>query len=286
MTTTAGPSGNTAADDFTYIEPPRSTRYEQSDTRIQKTGTWEDYAKTEASGGSYGRSLTGGASATIYFNGTRLDWIAMKGTTTGIAEVYVDGVWKARVDLRATSTSYQLMAFSTGTLPAGDHSLKIVRSPACPTGKYVTVDAVDVWGTIADPPIRYEQADTRIAKVGSWSNFTKTAASGGSYGRSLTNTPAAASATIYFTGNRLDWIAMKGTTTGSADVYLDGTLVKTIDLNATTATYNVLVWSTGTLLEGDHWVRIVRNPADRTPGYLTLDAVEIWGDHQDPAVEA
>ncbi len=286
VTTGAGPSGNTAADDFTYIEPPHSTRYEQIDTHIQKAGTWKDYARTEASAGSYGRSLTGGASATVYFKGTRLDWIAMKGTTTGIAEVYVDGVWKARVDLRATSASYQLMAFSTGTLPAGDHSLKIVRSPACPTGKYVTVDAVDIWGTISDPPIRYEQADTHIAKVGSWTNFTKTAASGGSYGRSLTSTPAAASATIYFTGSRLDWIAMKGTTAGSADVYLDGNLVTTINLNATTATYNLVVWSTGTLLEGDHWVRLVRNPAGGTPGYLTLDAVEIWGDHQDPAVES
>jgi len=284
VTTAVGPSENTAADDYTYVEPPQSARYEQTDTHIKKTGAWYDYDKTAASAGSYGRSSTIGASATVYFNGTRLDWIAMKGTTTGIAEVYVDGVWKARVDLRATTASYQVMVFSTGTLPSGNHSFKVVRSPVCPAGKYVTLDAVDVWGgTLVSPPAHYEQTDTRIAKVGSWINFTKAAASGGSYGRSLTSTPAQASATISFTGTRLDYIGMKGTTAGVADVYLDGDKVATINLNASTATYDVLVWSSGTLPEGTHTVRIVRNADSGTTRYLTLDAVDIWGTIKTPA---
>ena len=96
VTTTAGLSQNTPADNFTYVAAPSHTRYEQTDTRIRKTGAWSNYAKPLASGGSYGRSTATNTSATIYFNGTRLDWMAMKGTSTGIAEVYVDGVWKAR----------------------------------------------------------------------------------------------------------------------------------------------------------------------------------------------
>ena len=71
---------------------------------------------------------------------------------------------------------------------------------------------------------------------------------------------------------------MMGTTAGVADVYLDGTLVDTIVLHKTSgAAYDVMVWSTGTLLEGNHTVRIVRNPDGGTDRYLTLDAVEIWG---------
>ena len=60
-------------------------------------------------------------SATINFTGTRLDWIAMKGT-------------------------------ATGTLPSGGHSVKIVRGTSSASGRYVTLDAVDIWGTISTGP--------------------------------------------------------------------------------------------------------------------------------------
>ena len=55
---------------------------------------------------------------------------------------------------------------------------------------------------------------------------------------------------------------MKGSTTGIADVYLDGEQVATIDLNSSVAAYDVNVWSTGILAEGDHVVRIVRSDAN------------------------
>jgi hypothetical protein len=153
----------------------------------------------------------------------------------------------------------------------------ITRDTASPAGKYVSVDALDVIGTLTDgsaPPssTRYEQADSRIAKTGTWTNYPKPAASGASYGRS---TSSGASATIYFTGTRLDWIAMKGLTTGSAKVYLDGTLKATINLAASPATYNVMVWSSGTIADGNHTVRIERVGGNALN--VTLDAVDIWG---------
>ena len=60
--TTAWGSSNTGgtADDFTY-----ANRYEQTDVRIVKIGTWSDFLRAAASGGSYGRSSTAGAKATI-----------------------------------------------------------------------------------------------------------------------------------------------------------------------------------------------------------------------------
>jgi hypothetical protein len=280
VTTAAGTSENTAADDFTYVVPPPHTRYDQTNPNIVKTGSWADYTSPASYLGSYGRSSTGGASATIWFTGTQLDYIAMKGLTTGYAEIWVDGVkvtGASPINLYSSPAVYQQLVWTTGPLTSGLHCVKIVRSASSAAGKYLTLDAVDIYGTISAPPTRYEQADARIEKTGSWTDFTKTAASGGSYGRSLTSTPEQASATIHFTGTRLDWIAMKGTTAGVADVYLDGTLMATIDLNAATATYNVVVWSTGTLLEGDHTVRIVRDPDSGATRYLTLDAVEIWG---------
>jgi hypothetical protein len=275
VTTAWGSSDSSGtADDFTY-----ANRYEQTDLRIVKTGAWSDFLKAAASGGSYGRSSTTGAKATIYFTGTGLDWVAMKGTSTGIADVYLDGVKKATVNLAATTASYQADVWSTGPISAGPHFVDIVRSAASASGKYLTLDAFDVAGTIDSPPpppTRYEQTDTHIVKTGVWTDFVKTAASGGSYGRSSTGN---ADATITFTGTRLDWIAMEGTTTGLADVYVDSVLVTPtpIDLGATVATYRVVVWSTGTLSNDTHTVRIVRDGGSASGKYLTLDAVDIWG---------
>jgi hypothetical protein len=355
-------------------------RREQSDPRIFRTGIWETYVKSAASGGSYSRSKTSAASATIYFTGTSLDWIAMKGTTAGSADVYLDGVKKATINLAASTASYRVKVWSTGTLAYGNHKVQIVRSASSAAGKYLTLDAVNVVGSIsallppgvtalryvtldavvvvgslrhapptvagvdptsggasvtitgtgftdvaavtfggtpaakyqvesstrivAVPPAitpgtvdvvvttawgssdpsgtaddftilaRYEQTDLRVVYEGSWGAFYKSFASGGSYGRSNTS---GASATIYFTGARLDWIAMKGQSTGIADVYLDGEKVATIDLNSSVAAYDVKVWSTGMIADGDHVVQIVRSNANSSAKYVTVDAVEILG---------
>ena len=124
-------------------------RREQSDPRIFRAGTWETYVKTAASGGGYGRSKTSGASATIYFTGTSLAWIAMKGTTAGTADVYLDGVKKATINLAASTPSYRVKVWSSGTLAYGNHKVQIVRSPSSAAGRYLTLDAVDVVGSIS-----------------------------------------------------------------------------------------------------------------------------------------
>jgi eukaryotic-like serine/threonine-protein kinase len=138
----------------TTLPPPPAgvIRYDQTDRRIVKTGMWTDYRVAAAYLGSYGRSSAGGTSATIYFTGTRLDWIAMKGTTTGTADVYLDGVKKATINLAATAATYVVNVWSTGTLARGSHKVTIVLSSRSPAGKYLTLDAVDIWGTIRTAP--------------------------------------------------------------------------------------------------------------------------------------
>ena len=123
-------------------------RREQSDPRLHYTGTWSAIGQALASGGSYGRSSSPGASVTVYFSGTRLDWLAVKGFTPGVADVYLDGLKEATIDLAASASSYQVGVWSTGTLPEGDHMVEIVRSASSGEGEYLTVDALDVWGTV------------------------------------------------------------------------------------------------------------------------------------------
>ena len=277
VTTAAGTSENTAADDFTYTAAPVVTRYDQTDGNIVRTGTWTNYGSTPSYGASYGRASTALASATIWFKGTQLDYIAFKGTTTGYAEIYVDNVkvtGATPINLYSSPVAYQQKVWSTGPLTSGLHSVKIVRSASSAAGKYLTLDAVDIYGTIAAPPTRYEQTNSGIHKVGTWADFSSAAASGSSYGRSLASTTTA---TIHFTGDRIDYIGMKGTTAGVAEVWLDGELKATIDLTATVATYNALIWSSGTIGGGAHTLLIVRNAGSAVTEYLTLDAVDIWG---------
>ncbi len=261
---------------FTYQETPVLMRYDQTSIWIVRSGTWTNYTSGASYEGSYGRASTAGASATVWFNGTQIHWIAFKGTTTGKADVYLDGVKMTTVDLSATSVKYQQDVWSSPTLTSGLHSFRIVRSSSNLSGKYITLDAVDIAGSIATAPARYEHTDSHIVKTGSWANFTSVNASGGSYGRSLTS---GASATITFNGTRLDYIATKGTTAGIVDIYLDddSQVYATINLAASAATYQVLAWSSGTLPSGVHTVRIVRNSSSASTKYLTLDAVDIWG---------
>ena len=249
------------------VTPDGLTRHEQTDSLLTYAGTWTSYSTASASGGSYKRAKTA-ASVTVHFTGTYLSWVATAGTTTGKATVSLDGRATQTIDLARSAATYQQSVWSTGVVDDGDHTVVISWDAGNATGKYISVDAFDVIGEITDgdstqvTATRYEQTDTHIVKTGNWSNYTKTAASGGTYGRSATST---ASATITFTGTRLDWIAMTGTTTGIAEVYLDGATLPTatISLVAASAVYQVKVWSTNTLPYGVHTVRIVRRGSQR-----------------------
>jgi SpoIID/LytB domain protein len=349
------------------------TRYEQGATDangapyIVYEGVWNDFSKPGlASGDSYGRSLTKGASATICFTGTRLDWIATTGSTPGIVDVYLDDTYQKTVDLYSSPAAYQVPAWSTGTITDGPHKVELLRSDSSLATEYITLDAVDIWGTISDasPPLpaitglnpasgstasgtkvtivgsnftgatavtfggtpavsytvdsgtqitavapahvagtvpvqvtasggttvetsadeytyvvaspttRVDASSSNAAFVwsGTWGAYSKTSAYGGSYERSST---AGAYVVIPFNGTRLDWIGMKGTTTGMVDVYLDNVLQTTINLYTSTPVYQVNLWSTGNLPAGYHTVKL-QNHLGSTQ-YVPIDAVDVAG---------
>ncbi len=107
---------------------------------------------------------------------------------------------------------------------------------------------------------RYQQTSSLLASVGPWATYSSTRASGGSYGRSSSNT---ASVTVTFNGTYLAWIATKGTTLGKAFVSLDGNTPVSVNLAASVAAYQQRVWDTGTLSPGAHTVKIWRDPDER-----------------------
>ena len=130
-------------------------RYEETDSHIgYYPSSWGTFASAgKASKDAYVRAKGSGTSAIICFEGTRLDWIAMRGTTTGKADVYLDNEFVQTVDLANPSGAiYQQMVWSTKNLSYKMHRVEIVWNPAGGTDKYVNLDAVDVVGTLVTPP--------------------------------------------------------------------------------------------------------------------------------------
>jgi len=259
---------DTPADDFTFV-----ARYDQTDSRISYSGAWATYSTTSAWKSSYGRTSSSGGSVTLTFFGTRLNWIAMKGTTTGLADVYLDGVFQTTVDLSAPIASYQQDVWSTGDLSEKVHTVRIVRSSASLSGKYLTLDAVDVVGTLLGGG-RVEQQDSRLGYSSGWTALSASGASGGSYRRA-----SASGATVYveFTGTDLAWIATKGLSMGKAWVSVDGGAAESVDLAAGSTMYQQKVWETGPLTLGDHEVKIWRDASNPSGKYITVDAFDVVG---------
>ena len=66
--------------------------------------------------------------------------------------MYLDGVKKATVNLAASAAAYKVKVWTTGTIGAGRHKVTIVRSTSSATGKFLTLDAVDVMGSLCPAP--------------------------------------------------------------------------------------------------------------------------------------
>ena len=141
-------------DPVTIIAAPSggATRYDQTNANIVKTGTWKDYSTSSAYLGSYGRSSTGGAKATVWFTGTKIAWIGMKGATPGIVDVYLDDVKQVTLDLYASPAKYPVALWTSATLTNGTHHMDLVRNSTSLSSEFIVLDAVDIWGSIIAAP--------------------------------------------------------------------------------------------------------------------------------------
>ena len=266
-----------------------AVRYEQTDSRLAFSGTWVAFSTSGASGGGYQRTCTTGSSATISFNGTYLGWIATKGTTLSKAKVSLDGGAAKSVDLAASAVAYQQKVWNTGTLPAGNHTVTISWDATNAAGKYISVDAVEIIGTLrtatttpVSPPTvvptttRYEQKDIRFTFAGGWTASSSDLASDGSFRFA----DATASATATFNGTFLAWIGKKSPDYGTAKVTVDGGTPKNVDLYSAATAWQAKIWNTGVLPAGNHTVKIewtgVKN-ANGMGANINVDAFDIAG---------
>ncbi|MHB8842377.1 MAG: S8 family serine peptidase [Candidatus Aquicultor sp.] len=117
-------------------------------------GSWASASSSYASGGTYKYSGTTGNSVTYSFYGTGVTWVANRGTSAGIARVYIDGSYVQDADLYGAD-DYQQLVYTKSGLALGNHTLKIEVSGnknASSSGTAITIDAFDVTAPLDTTP--------------------------------------------------------------------------------------------------------------------------------------
>jgi Tol biopolymer transport system component len=113
---------------------------------IAYAGTWTLQSSPTASEGYLRYATASGARAKFSFAGKHAAWVASTGPNRGKAEVWVDGVKAATVDLYAPTAQPRKMVFvkAWATTPSANHTLEVRAlgtKNAASSGKRVDVDA-------------------------------------------------------------------------------------------------------------------------------------------------
>jgi hypothetical protein len=100
-----------------------------------------------ASGGATRATSSAGKTASFSFIGSDIAWISTRGTDRGIAEVRIDGVLRATVDLYNATLQGRRVVFAATGLTPGQHVIEITvlgRANSAATGTRVDIDALAV----------------------------------------------------------------------------------------------------------------------------------------------
>ncbi len=137
------------------------------------------------------------------------------------------------------------------------------------------------------PPLtarRYQETDPRIAYGGSWAVSKSSRLLGGAQ---VWSQSSGASATVSFKGSGMKWVGNKAPHYGRANIYVDGSYDKTVDLYASKPSYQRALWSVGGLsADVTHTVeiRVIESRNRASSGYvIALDAVDIYDGSLVPA---
>ena len=103
-------------------------------------------------------------------------------------------------------------------------------------------------------PVLYQETTSLATYGGTWSSANSTAASDG---RLRYATRAGASVSFRFTGRAVAVVAPKGSTRGSAKVYVDGVYAGAISLYRSASVSRVIVFGKSWTVSGTHTVKLV-----------------------------
>lgn len=140
-------AANVVVDAFDVTAPGQRTQ--ETDPAVIYSGSWvHGNLNRTWSEGTAAVANVPGSRASFSFSGTEVRWVGFRAARTGIANVYLDGVFVAEVDTYAAGAEgYQATAYTFAGLAPGPHTVVIEatgRSHPDATNNYVVVDAFDV----------------------------------------------------------------------------------------------------------------------------------------------
>ena len=99
---------------------------QQNSTSVHYVGTWSTTTTVYASGGSLKYTKSKGASASLAFTGSSIGWLSYRGPNRGRAAVYIDGVYKATIDLYSSTYANRQVVYTMSWATSGSHTIKVV----------------------------------------------------------------------------------------------------------------------------------------------------------------
>jgi hypothetical protein len=269
--------GTTVVVDAFDVPAPVVSHLQDTDPDISYSTGWTggDISKPW-SGGSATVSSAPGAQATLTFNGTAISWVGARGPDTGIARVFLDGVFAGDVDTYSPNLKIQGPVFTATGLADANHTLtiQVMGKNGASTGTAIWLDAFDVTRS----GLRSQEEDPAVAYSGSWihGNLNRSWSEGTV---SESATPGAR-ATFTFTGTSVSWIGCRKITTGIANVYLDGVFVREVDTFAPPPQegYQDTIFTASGLAAGTHSLTIEatgrKNPG-ASNAWIVVDAFDV-----------
>ncbi len=243
-------------------------------SRQIKYDTWFGVSDSNATGDGYRKATSGDFIFKPKTATTSFKWITYRGPDQGKAQILVDGVVKATVDLYSATPQWQYMVEIKG-LPNAKHKHTIVIRPlnlknAQSTGKWVSVDGFEIGTTTYDD-------DQILSNLFSYKSWRGLQSSGVRFGAYRISTQKNAALSFSFDGVKFDWTTARGPKYGKAAIYVDGKLVKTVDLYKASQQWQYIETIDG-LAYGHHTVIIkvlgTKNPASSGTG-VVCDGFEI-----------
>jgi GH25 family lysozyme M1 (1,4-beta-N-acetylmuramidase) len=265
-----GCSGGGATCSFPVSSPTDVVATFASVVSVEQDGAgtgfgWGRVPDPAAIGGSYRWERRAGASATYAFTGGAVTLFTMSGPAMGKGRIRIDGSVVGTFDGYAPAVGGGVRHRFEGQGP-GPHALTVevlgTKRPAA-TGTRVAVDALR-WGgqTRRDPS----------PASAAWATTANGSASGGTFAISDARS---AFARLGFTGTGVSLRTLRGPGMGRAQVWLDGSLVKVVDLYAPAAAFATVPLTSG-LEDGAHTVRIVALGTHRAASAGNAVVVDRW----------
>jgi parallel beta-helix repeat protein len=125
--------------------------YENNNANLVYAGAWSTMYSGSDSGGNI-QYLNGAGSVSFKFKGTTVQWFSRTTSSSGIANVYIDGVKVASVDRYSATAVYKVKVFEKTGLTDANHEIKIEYSGkknVASSGKNLLIDSIVIPDTVA-----------------------------------------------------------------------------------------------------------------------------------------